>query len=248
VAHHEHDQRQAQRRADPEPPGHVFQLGVLFVAGHRSWLQGHAANRARARSVAHDLRMHRADVLRARRGRFGADGLERHAALRTGARPRLPHLRVHGTGVRSGHFSSITFPTAATSLPLSCLVVTLTTQPGLRSLRVSGCSTNPVFPGSVARANFTIFESGLSRIVTSRVLPFAVVWSVRVFAEASIAFTVPAIGASSPNARTTSESATMRNATVNALNTVRLLRPVIGPLGAPPLSLVRHGTATGRRT
>src|SRR5437879_11097017 len=53
-----------------------------------------------------------------------------------------------------------------------CLVVTLTTQPGLRSAKVSGCSTNPVFPSSVGRANFTILESGFSRIITALVVPF----------------------------------------------------------------------------
>src|SRR5439155_20854516 len=158
-------------------PGHVSELSVLFVAGHRSGLQGHAANRARARTVAHDLGMHRADVLRPRCGRLGADGLERHAALRTEAGSRLPDLRMHGTGVHAplGHFSSITFTTSATSLPASCLVLTLTTQPGLRSLRVNGCSTNPVVPGSVARVNLRIFESDFSTLVTSRVLPVAVV-------------------------------------------------------------------------
>src|SRR3989441_6846947 len=176
-----------------------------------------------------------------------------HAALRTEARRRLPDIRVHGTGVHAplGHFSNITFTTSATSLPASCLVVTLTTQPGLRSAKVSGCSTNPVFPSSVGRANFTILESGFSRIITALVVPFAVVWSVRVFAEASIAFTVPEIGASSATAETAPTRPTTTNATItdNALVTSSLLYSAVRPLtGLLPLPLVRHGTATGRRT
>src|SRR5882724_776188 len=71
--------------------------------------------------------------------------------------------------------SSTTFTTSATSLSPSCLVVTLRIQPSLMSESESACSTNPAFPGSGGRTNFTIFDSGLSTIVTSRVLPFETV-------------------------------------------------------------------------
>src|SRR2546422_11211943 len=84
-------------------------------------------------------------------------------------------------------FSNTTVTISATSLPPSCFVVTLTIQPGLRSDNVSGCSTNPDFLGSVGRANLTIFVSGLRTMVTSRVLPCAVVLSVRLLADVSIA-------------------------------------------------------------
>src|SRR5213594_1153808 len=94
-------------------------------------------------------------------------------------------------------FSNTTVTISATSLPPSCLVVTLTIQPGLRSDNASGCSSNPVFAGSDGRANLTIFDSGLRTMVTSRVLPCAVVWSVSVLPDASMAFTSPEIGPSS---------------------------------------------------
>src|SRR5437867_3054444 len=115
-------------------------------------------------------------------------GVRRARRRRTPRRPRLLCLpRRRGNqrnrreqddrraAGRTVHRSSTTFTTSATSLSPSCLVVTLRTQPGLRSESESVCSTNPVLPGSVGRTNFTIFDSDLSTIVTSRVLPFATV-------------------------------------------------------------------------
>ena len=55
---------------------------------------GHAPGR-----VAHDLRVHRAGPLGARRRRAGSDRLQRHAALRAGARAGRAHLGVHRAGV-----------------------------------------------------------------------------------------------------------------------------------------------------
>src|SRR5213594_1821464 len=111
-------------------------------------------------------------------------------------------------------FSNTTVTISATSLPPSCLVVTLTIQPGLTSDNASGCATNPVFPGSVGRVNLTIFDSGLRMMVTSRVLPFAVVWSVSVLPDASIAFTAPEIGPSSATEWPALTTATTMNAPI----------------------------------
>src|SRR5213594_763139 len=132
-------------------------------------------------------------------------------------------------------FSNTTVTISATSLPPSCLVVTLTNQPGLRSDNPSCCSTNPVFPGSVGRANLTIFVSGLRTMVTSRVLPCTVVWSVRVLTEASIALTVPEIGASSATegAALTTTSATITDiALVTSSSSVRHLAAHRDPASA----------------
>ena len=61
--HREDEERDREDKADPEPAAHVVELGIDVLVrrdGHR--LQGHAANRARARTVADDLRVHRAGV------------------------------------------------------------------------------------------------------------------------------------------------------------------------------------------
>src|SRR5437867_10720012 len=140
-------------------------------------------------------------------------------------------------------FSNTTVTISATSLPPSYLVVTLTNQPGLRSDNASCCSTNPVFPGPVGRANLTIFVSGLRTMVTSRVLPCAVVWSVRVLTEASTALTVPEIGASSATewAALTTTSATITNIALVTSSSFARHRALSG---IPPPPFVRHGTAT----
>ena len=63
VAHREHDQRQGEHRADPEPSRHVRELGILLLfEGRPNGLERHAADRARARPAAADLRVHRAGV------------------------------------------------------------------------------------------------------------------------------------------------------------------------------------------
>ena len=100
AAHFEHDHREGEREADPEPTGHVRQLRVgLRLPGHHARLQGHPADRARPRFVPHDLRVHGAGVLCARgRGRH-RDRLQRHAALGAGTRTGLADLGMHGTGV-----------------------------------------------------------------------------------------------------------------------------------------------------
>src|SRR5256885_17021704 len=60
MRHAEHKDRQRQDRADPEPTGHVAQLGILFfVARNLSFrLKRHAADWAIARMILFDLRMH----------------------------------------------------------------------------------------------------------------------------------------------------------------------------------------------
>ena len=72
---HRHDeQRHGERDADPEPPRHVAQLGVALVAGgRRHRLERHAADRAAARPLAHDLGVHRAGPQRASRRLCGGD-------------------------------------------------------------------------------------------------------------------------------------------------------------------------------
>jgi len=52
------------------------------------------------------------------------------------------------------HRSITTVDDLRDSLPPSCLVVTLTIQPALRSDSASGCSMNPVFPGSDGSRKF----------------------------------------------------------------------------------------------
>ncbi len=64
LAHGDRHQRDRQRHPDPEPPRHVAQLGVGGLPGSRRHrLERHAADRAAAGPVAHDLRMHRAGPL-----------------------------------------------------------------------------------------------------------------------------------------------------------------------------------------
>ena len=100
VAHDEDEQRDRQREAQPESPGHVDQLGIgPLVHGHRAPLQGHPADRARARSRTHDLGMHRTRPFLPGQSGRGRHRLERHAALRAGTGARLANLRVHRTGV-----------------------------------------------------------------------------------------------------------------------------------------------------
>jgi hypothetical protein len=81
LAHRDREQRQRERRRDPEPPRHVAQLGIRPGLERRhARLERHAADRAAARRVPDDLRVHRARVLdvrargrrgRGRRGRLG---------------------------------------------------------------------------------------------------------------------------------------------------------------------------------
>ena len=64
VAHGERHHRRRQRHARPEAARHVHELGIgPLLDLDRPRLERHAADRARARLVAHDLRVHRARVL-----------------------------------------------------------------------------------------------------------------------------------------------------------------------------------------
>ena len=72
AAHFQHDGGKREDEADPEPAGHVRQLGIgrRIEAGDLG-LQRHAADRATSRADLADLRMHRAGVDRAfRHGGF----------------------------------------------------------------------------------------------------------------------------------------------------------------------------------
>jgi hypothetical protein len=62
-AQFQEDERRRQGGTDPEPPGHIHELGVrlaLDTGGDR--LQGHAADRAIARPFLADLRVHRTGI------------------------------------------------------------------------------------------------------------------------------------------------------------------------------------------
>jgi len=67
-AHFEEQHRQRQHQSDPEAPAHVEKFFARpLLSGHIHGLKGHAADRAVAGAVLHDLRMHGTGVLRARR-------------------------------------------------------------------------------------------------------------------------------------------------------------------------------------
>ena len=92
-----------QRQPDPEPARHVPELGArLLLERDGPGLERHAADRAGAGLLPHDLRMHGAHPLGARGRGLDIDRLERHAARRTGARRRQPNLGVHGARVVAG--------------------------------------------------------------------------------------------------------------------------------------------------
>ena len=100
VAHGDREERDGERQAGPEAARHVAQFGILRLRrGDGARLQCHAADRARARLLAHDLRVHGAHPLGPGRGRGNRFRLKRHAALGTRARSLLAHLRIHGANV-----------------------------------------------------------------------------------------------------------------------------------------------------
>ncbi len=75
--HREHHQRDRQSDSDPQPPREISQLGIVgwACACARDRHQSHAANRAIARCIAHDFRVHWADIDGFRRHRARDDGL-----------------------------------------------------------------------------------------------------------------------------------------------------------------------------
>jgi hypothetical protein len=64
VRHSQTKDRKCERGANPEPPGHVTQLGVVLFAAsdHVLRFQRHSANRAVAWLILLDPRMHRAGI------------------------------------------------------------------------------------------------------------------------------------------------------------------------------------------
>ena len=68
MRHGQEKDRQGQRCSDPEPAGHVDQFGIVLGGIRRDGLelQGHSTDRAIARLIALDLRVHRAGVERPR--------------------------------------------------------------------------------------------------------------------------------------------------------------------------------------
>ena len=101
VGHREQQHGDREGGAHPEPPRHVSQLRVdLFRQRHRTRLEGHAADGARAGRIPDDLLVHRADVLRLYHRRAEIHWLEGHSAVRTGARLRPSDLGMHRAGVR----------------------------------------------------------------------------------------------------------------------------------------------------
>ena len=101
VAHRQQEDRRAEHRADPEAPRHVDAArdSGPSSSADRARLERHAADRAGARLVADDLRVHRARVFDAHRRARREIGLERHAALRARAGLLLAHLRIHRADV-----------------------------------------------------------------------------------------------------------------------------------------------------
>ena len=94
--------------ADPEAARHVDQLGIRRVLERdHARLERHAADRAGARRVADDLRVHRAGVFDLRQRRRIATGPASSAMPHFGHAPgcRLPNLRIHRADVaaRAGH-------------------------------------------------------------------------------------------------------------------------------------------------
>ena len=68
AAHGQQQRGRAERQRPPEAPAEIGQLRILFFLQRRQHrFQRHAAQRTRARAVLHDLRVHRAGVLRAGR-------------------------------------------------------------------------------------------------------------------------------------------------------------------------------------
>jgi hypothetical protein len=99
AGHRDREQRSSEDHADPESPRHVAQFGIVFCRGGDSaGLEGHAADGTRSGAGAHDLRMHRAGVLGARR-RDRDVGFKGHAAGGTGSGLGLADFGAHGAHV-----------------------------------------------------------------------------------------------------------------------------------------------------
>ena len=100
MRHGENEYGQGQRGADPEPPRHVAQLGVvIFVVRrgrNRFSLQRHAALRAVAGMILLHLWMHRARIDDCRGGLPRGVTFESHAALWAVARLVRLHVGTHG--------------------------------------------------------------------------------------------------------------------------------------------------------
>ena len=169
AAHGDNQQRQGERRAHPETPAHVDELGVfLLLDGHGHGLEGHTADGAVPRRVALDLRVHGACVLGAGSRHRHAFRIQRHAAVRTwngfglanvGAHradihcPRGGFSRCAGyarrvTGVRVAFFHGCSFledraqysPTVTTSATGTALTEFVNLLPASDSLRRYSCS------------------------------------------------------------------------------------------------------------
>jgi hypothetical protein len=102
LAHHDREQRDREHGRKQEAPPHVdeFGIGTLVERGHHR-LEGHAADRAVAGTVAHDLRMHRARVLRS-----GGCGRSR-LGLRLHVRGRIGHELVLAAGAAEQDLLSV---------------------------------------------------------------------------------------------------------------------------------------------
>ena len=87
LGHREQQERNRQSQADPEPPRHVdeFGIGGLLLRHHGDRFEGHPADRARARTIADDLRVHGAGVRGSGRSWFFQQ--RRHQDDRSGSVP-----------------------------------------------------------------------------------------------------------------------------------------------------------------
>ena len=102
VRHRKDEQRKGKGRADPEPPGHVDQLGIrrIFRESPSSVpepCRRSGKNRVRSRTISGCMGQTYSVVLRRGKRR----GLQRHAALRASAGLGLAHLRIHRTDIHA---------------------------------------------------------------------------------------------------------------------------------------------------
>jgi hypothetical protein len=109
AGHSRDEHRQRQAKTGPESPRHIAKLRiVLLLRRHRPRFESHAADWAVSRRIAHNLRMHGANVLRPSRWRGGRNRLQSHSALRALPPSRLAHFGMHRAGIF--HFLSVFCP------------------------------------------------------------------------------------------------------------------------------------------
>jgi hypothetical protein len=98
MQHPEEENRQCERRPNPESARHVLQLVIFLLARWNPfWLERHPADWTRARMVLLDLRVHRAGINNALATRGRRVSLKCHSALRAVSRFVGFDARTHRT-------------------------------------------------------------------------------------------------------------------------------------------------------